>query len=56
MVKVIPWETVCRNCNTKLSYNNEDVEVETRVYNLVTHTYRHITCPVCGKKVNLNAE
>lgn len=45
MVKVIPWTTVCKHCDVKLEYYNEDIKFE--------YQKAYIICPNCGKKVIL---
>jgi len=58
MVKVIPWNTVCKKCNVKLEYFNEDIqskEHEYYVYHNVTkkEISHYIVCPICGQHISV---
>lgn len=56
MVKIIPWDTVCKKCNVKLEYYNEDIQLENYEYSLdgqrtIKKTFHYIVCPKCGNKI-----
>lgn len=54
VVEMKPKEVNCRKCDSRLSYVATDVREETLTdYTGGRDTYRMITCPVCGNKVNV---
>ena len=59
MVKVIPWVTICSNCDVRLEYENEDVQSEEHEYciyrdKIEKEINHYIVCPKCGNKIYLH--
>ena len=59
MVKILPWITLCNNCDVRLEYENEDILEEEHEYSLngitITNEIKHyIICPKCNGKVYLD--
>ena len=59
MIKILPWITLCNNCDIRLSYENEDILEEEHKYSLngiaITYEIKHyIICPKCNDKVYLD--
>jgi hypothetical protein len=58
MVKIIPWDTVCKKCNVKLEYYNEDI-INRNVISGMYHDFNtyelrgYIKCPVCGCEIRV---
>lgn len=47
-------EVICRNCGATLQYVPKDVHTEVHHdYGGGSDTYRYITCPPCGSRVNV---
>ncbi len=55
MIKILPWITLCNECNVRLEYDNEDVQSEEHTYldgeKINKKTLHYIVCPKCKNKI-----